>query len=251
MARKDAEYYFEQGFAKAERKRYEEAIKDCDKAIEINPNYAKAYNNRGFAKADLQQYEEAIKDYDKAIEINPNYAKAYNNRSVAKQLKTIKEQTDIRAGIKEIKKLIKPYKKERNKTFLFDLIKKSTILAITISLIMIAIVSFEYFLVFKEEITGFRMMTMSISAFFISSPIVWVFVKMIQKEKDLDTILLNLREKKFLISWVNPDKPKELKQLQKYFMQNKASDLLTNNKTDHILPIQNIILAIIKAFKGK
>ena len=116
---------------------------------------------------------------------------------------------------------------------------------------MIAIVSFEYFLVFKEEITGFRMMTMGISAFFISSPIVWVFVKMIQKEKDLDTILLNLREKKFLISWVNPDKPKELKQLQKYFMQNKASDLLTNNKTDHILPIQNIILDIIKAFKGK
>ena len=39
---------------------------------------------------DLKQYFEAIKDYDKAIELDPNYAMAYNNRGAAKsRLKAI------------------------------------------------------------------------------------------------------------------------------------------------------------------
>ena len=70
---------------KADLKQYFEAIKDHDKAIELDPNYAMAYNNRGVAKADLKQYFEAIKDHDKAIELDPNYAMAYNNRGVAKE----------------------------------------------------------------------------------------------------------------------------------------------------------------------
>ncbi len=64
--------------------RNEEAIKDYDKAIELNPQYAKAYNNRGKAKAKLGRNEEAIKDYDKAIELNPQLAEAYNNREKSK-----------------------------------------------------------------------------------------------------------------------------------------------------------------------
>ena len=55
------------------------------KAIELNPNYAKAYYNRGIAKFDLQDYKGAIADYTKAIELNPNYAKAYYNRGIAKK----------------------------------------------------------------------------------------------------------------------------------------------------------------------
>jgi tetratricopeptide (TPR) repeat protein len=42
-----------------------------------------AYNNRGLAYADLGQYKQAIKDYDRAIELNPEDAKAYNNRGIA------------------------------------------------------------------------------------------------------------------------------------------------------------------------
>ena len=44
------------------------------------PNYAKAYYNKGIALKYLQKYEEAISLYDKAIEIKPNYAYAYNNK---------------------------------------------------------------------------------------------------------------------------------------------------------------------------
>ncbi len=43
-----------------------------------------AYLNRGLAKSDLGDNYGAIQDYDKAIEINPKYAKAYVNRALAR-----------------------------------------------------------------------------------------------------------------------------------------------------------------------
>ena len=42
------------------------AIRDCDKAIELNPNYAKAYYNRGIAKIKLGRKEEGCFDLNKA-----------------------------------------------------------------------------------------------------------------------------------------------------------------------------------------
>ena len=60
------------------------AIADYDRAIEINPDYAKAYTNRGKAKYKLGDYHGAIADYDRTIELKPDYAKAYYNRGEAK-----------------------------------------------------------------------------------------------------------------------------------------------------------------------
>ncbi len=61
---------------------YEGAIRDLDRAISLNPNYAYAYTNRGVAKANLGQVEEAIADYNKALELDSNLASTYNNRGV-------------------------------------------------------------------------------------------------------------------------------------------------------------------------
>ena len=55
---------------KAELKDYERAIKDCDKAIEIDPTLAEAYISRGYTKAGLKDYQGAVKDSEKAIEID-------------------------------------------------------------------------------------------------------------------------------------------------------------------------------------
>lgn len=59
------------------RKNYDNAIADYNKAIEINPNYALAFYNRGFAWVGKEEYNKAIEDYRKAIEIDSNYASAY------------------------------------------------------------------------------------------------------------------------------------------------------------------------------
>ena len=45
---------------------------------------AHAYHNRGVSKDKLGNYKGAIADYDKAIELNPQYASAYNNRGYCK-----------------------------------------------------------------------------------------------------------------------------------------------------------------------
>ncbi len=76
--------YNNRGLAKHDLQRYEEAIEDYDKAIELQPKLANAWFNRGNAKGSLQRHEEAIADFDTAIELQPDYAKAYHNRGVAK-----------------------------------------------------------------------------------------------------------------------------------------------------------------------
>ena len=58
-------------------KQYERAIQDFDKAIQLNPNYDKAYNNRGGAFYNLGQYARAVQDFGKALELKPDYADAY------------------------------------------------------------------------------------------------------------------------------------------------------------------------------
>jgi tetratricopeptide (TPR) repeat protein len=71
------------GFALAKLGRYEEVLKAYDKAIELKPDYATAWDNKGFALAKLGRYEEALKVIDKAIELDPDYAEAWDSRGFA------------------------------------------------------------------------------------------------------------------------------------------------------------------------
>ncbi|WP_148686322.1 tetratricopeptide repeat protein [Candidatus Nitrosocosmicus hydrocola] len=61
----------------------QEAIACYDKAIEINPEYDLAYYNKGIVLSVTGNNQEAIACYDKAIEINPQYADAYNNKGLS------------------------------------------------------------------------------------------------------------------------------------------------------------------------
>jgi tetratricopeptide (TPR) repeat protein len=63
--------------------RYEQAIRCCDKALALDPNFYAAYYNRGFASAEIGRLPEAMSDYDKAIALRPDFAPAYNNRGIA------------------------------------------------------------------------------------------------------------------------------------------------------------------------
>ena len=56
---------------------------DFNTAIQLNPEYAKAYHNRGFLYHQIGELEKAIEDYDKAIELYSDYALAYYSRGMA------------------------------------------------------------------------------------------------------------------------------------------------------------------------
>ncbi|WP_294351272.1 tetratricopeptide repeat protein, partial [uncultured Clostridium sp.] len=65
-------------------RKYEEAIEDYNKAIELDVDNYRFYNRRGNAKYSLGQYEESIEDYSKAIELNPKDSVLYGNRGNSK-----------------------------------------------------------------------------------------------------------------------------------------------------------------------
>lgn len=60
----------------------EHAVADYTSAIELDPQYAKAYNNRGNAYASLGDAETAIADYDAALELDDTLSLAYFNRGL-------------------------------------------------------------------------------------------------------------------------------------------------------------------------
>ncbi|KAF9335092.1 hypothetical protein BGZ91_010609 [Linnemannia elongata] len=65
-------------------KKYDEAVEKYTEAIEVNPNVAAFYANRAFAHTKLEAYGAAILDGDKAVEVDPKYAKGYYRRGVGK-----------------------------------------------------------------------------------------------------------------------------------------------------------------------
>jgi Tfp pilus assembly protein PilF len=75
--------------------KYDDAIAEYDKAIEINPNVAIAYTNRGLAYGRKGEVDRAIADYTKAIALDPNFVLAYALRGGAYKHKGDKEQAIV------------------------------------------------------------------------------------------------------------------------------------------------------------
>ena len=72
--------YTSRAFVYNELKKYDEAIEDYNKAIELAPDNAKIYDERGLIYDKLEKYDEAINDFTKAIQIAPNSSKFYRSR---------------------------------------------------------------------------------------------------------------------------------------------------------------------------
>lgn len=64
------------------QKKFEEALLDCDKAIELDEEFYKAYSRRAGCYMETEQYEEAVRDYKKLTEVDASnrgiYAKKLN-----------------------------------------------------------------------------------------------------------------------------------------------------------------------------
>jgi tetratricopeptide (TPR) repeat protein len=65
--------YNNRGIAYSIQGQVDLAIQDYDKAINLNPNFAKPLNNRGVAYRKRGEYDRAIQDLNAALVIDPNY----------------------------------------------------------------------------------------------------------------------------------------------------------------------------------
>jgi predicted O-linked N-acetylglucosamine transferase (SPINDLY family) len=71
--------HYNRGLALKKQGKFEQAIACYQKAIQIQSNYAPAYNSLGIVYREKGQLKRAIQCYQKAIECQPDYFPAYNN----------------------------------------------------------------------------------------------------------------------------------------------------------------------------
>ncbi|MBP9093685.1 tetratricopeptide repeat protein [bacterium] len=71
---------------------YDEAMKDCNIAIKLDPKLSDAYDRRAFCYTVSDQLDKAIGDYTTAIKLNPKSPMPYHNRAIAyRKLGKLKE----------------------------------------------------------------------------------------------------------------------------------------------------------------
>ena len=73
---KDARYFSNRSIIHGRQGKFDLSVKDCNKAISLDPNYAEAYCNRAASHACAENYELAKKDFSKALKLKPNLQQA-------------------------------------------------------------------------------------------------------------------------------------------------------------------------------
>lgn len=75
-----AKTYYNRGNTHRVLQQHTAALADFDRAIQLDPGYGIAYTGRGNTYADRQQHRAALADFDRAVKLDPNDANGYNNR---------------------------------------------------------------------------------------------------------------------------------------------------------------------------
>ncbi len=78
-----AEEHFNRGLTYGQQGHWEDAIREYQAALRIDPNYAEAHYNLGVAYYQQGCWEDAIREYQAALRINPDYAEAHYNLGMA------------------------------------------------------------------------------------------------------------------------------------------------------------------------
>jgi Tfp pilus assembly protein PilF len=85
-ARGDARAQVEFGISVAQRGLWREAIYRWEKAIELDPGYAAAFNDLAIAYEHEGMLDKARKAYEKALQLEPNNAQIRQNYELFKEI---------------------------------------------------------------------------------------------------------------------------------------------------------------------
>jgi Tfp pilus assembly protein PilF len=85
-ARRDAKSQVEFGINVAQRGLWREAIYRWEKAVELDPSYAAAFNDLAIAYEHEGQLDKARRAYDRALELDPNNSQIRQNYELFKEI---------------------------------------------------------------------------------------------------------------------------------------------------------------------
>ncbi len=85
-ARSEAKNQVEFGIRMAQNQLWKEAAYRWQKAVEIDPTYAAAWNNLAIAYEHQGDFENAAKAYEKAVELEPNNTMIRQNYDLFKEI---------------------------------------------------------------------------------------------------------------------------------------------------------------------
>jgi tetratricopeptide (TPR) repeat protein len=96
--------YLREASRNLNRKKFKNAVKNCNQALKLNPNCAEAYFSRGEAYSQLKDFNNALQDFNKALQIKPDFDHALIHRSFV--YKYLGEYDQALADLRKVKDLI-------------------------------------------------------------------------------------------------------------------------------------------------
>jgi tetratricopeptide (TPR) repeat protein len=83
------------------KKDYDNAIRDCDEAIRLDPKNDLPYFNRAIARLGKRDVDNALQDFDEILRINPKFVAAYAYRGMIES-----QKKDYASAVPDLEKAI-------------------------------------------------------------------------------------------------------------------------------------------------
>ncbi len=103
---KDYKYYLDNGIYNFQDGKYEDAIENINKSLELKNDWAIPYFYRGAVYDAMEKYDEAMLDYTKALSIDDKMTDAYYNRAKIILSRKDIENPNIQNAINDLEKAL-------------------------------------------------------------------------------------------------------------------------------------------------
>lgn len=102
----DYKEFLDNGIYDIQDGKFDSAIENINKSIELKRDWEISYFYRAVAHQAMEKYDDAMLDYTKALQINPKMTDAYYNRAKITLSRKDIENPDIAGAVKDLEKAL-------------------------------------------------------------------------------------------------------------------------------------------------
>lgn len=102
----DYKYYLDNGIFDIQNGKFEQAIENINKSLELKKDWEIPYFYRAVANQALENFDDAMLDYTKAIQLNEKMTDAYYNRARISLSRKDIQNPDIEKAVSDLEKAL-------------------------------------------------------------------------------------------------------------------------------------------------